>query len=133
MQFPVASTTVVAVWQDQRTNKKGDSMCPDSVKRLRAIVLGPRHTIYRKRALQIIGGMWILSAVVATPTFVDYSVHLEPMTPQYVSNTTAVTSQMVCRPNSNVFDKKLTGQSSSAEGASGFVLVQLTLAVFSTS
>ena len=68
-------------------------------------MLGPRHTIYRKRALQIIGGIWILSAVVATPTFVDYSVHLEPMTSQYVGNTTAVTSQMVCMPKSNVFDK----------------------------
>ena len=68
-------------------------------------MLGPTHTIYRKRALQIIGGIWILSAVVATPTFVDYSVHLEPMTSQYVVNTTAVTSQMVCRPNSNFFDK----------------------------
>ena len=68
-------------------------------------MLGPTHTIYRKRALQIIGGIWILSAVVATPTFVDYSVHLEPMTSQYVGNTTAVTSQMVCRPKSNVFDK----------------------------
>ncbi|KAI0211786.1 Pyroglutamylated RF-amide peptide receptor [Lamellibrachia satsuma] len=142
--------------------------------------------------------------------FVDYSVHLEPMTSQYVGNITVVTSQMVCKPKSNVFDKvngvfilfasymipqafiftryyrlvmfikrqaqqttggltssfvshnrkriikmlviiavlfsiawlpyfvllvgaKMTGQSSSAEGASGFVFVQLTLAVFSTS
>ena len=68
-------------------------------------MLGPRNTIYRKRALQIIGGIWILSAVVATPTFVDYSVHLEPMTSQYVGKTTAVTSQMVCMPKSNVFEK----------------------------
>ena len=68
-------------------------------------MLGPIHAIYRKTALQIIGGIWILSAVVATPTFVDYSVHLEPMTSQYVGNITVVTSQMVCRPKSNVFDK----------------------------
>ncbi|KAI0230866.1 hypothetical protein LSAT2_018778 [Lamellibrachia satsuma] len=73
--------------------------------------------MYRKRALEIIGGIWTLSALVATPTFVDYSVHLEPITSTDVSNTTA----------------KLTGQSSSAEAASGFVLIQLTLAVFSTS
>ena len=67
--------------------------------------MGPIHTIYRKKALKIIGGIWILSAVVATPTFFDYSVHLEPMTSQYVGNTTAVTPYMLCRPKSDIFDK----------------------------
>ncbi|KAI0232681.1 hypothetical protein LSAT2_017018, partial [Lamellibrachia satsuma] len=168
------------------------------------------HSIYRKRALHIIGGIWTLSALVATPTFVVYSVHIESMTPQDVRNATAVTSHMICKPKSDVFDKmngvfivctsymipqalifsryyrlvtfilrhghqttggltssfvshnrtriikmlviiavlfsfawlpyfvllvgtKMTGQSNSAEADSGFVFVQLTLAVFSTS
>ena len=34
-----------------------------------------------------------------------YSVHIESMTSQDVSNTTAVTSQMLCKPKSDVFDK----------------------------
>ncbi|KAI0240919.1 Neuropeptide FF receptor 1 [Lamellibrachia satsuma] len=73
--------------------------------RYRAIVLGPMHAIYRKRALKIIGGIWALSALVATPTFVDYSIHPEPMTSQDVNNTTAVTSRILCKPKSDVFDK----------------------------
>ncbi|KAI0240177.1 hypothetical protein LSAT2_009137, partial [Lamellibrachia satsuma] len=178
--------------------------------RYRAIVLGPMHTIYRKRALKIIGGIWILSAVVATPTFFDYSVHPESNTSQDVGNTTAATPYMLCKPTSDVYDKvngvfilctsymipqalvfsryyrlvtfikrqghhatggltssfvsqnrtriikmliiiavlfsfawlpyfvllvsaKMTGNSNSAEAASWLVLVQLTLAVFSTS
>ena len=63
------------------------------------------HAIYRKRALKIIGGIWALSALVATPTFVDYSIHPEPMTSQYVNNTTALTSRILCKPKSDVFDK----------------------------
>ncbi|KAI0231009.1 hypothetical protein LSAT2_018627, partial [Lamellibrachia satsuma] len=186
------------------------SMAALAEERYRAIVLGPTHAIYRKTALQIIGGIWILSTVVATPTFFDYSVHPGPMTSQDVGNTTAVSAPLSCMPKSDVFDMangvfilctsymipqafifsryyrlvtfivrqgqqttggltssfvshnrtriikmliiiavlfsfawlpyfvllvgaKMTGQSSSAEGASGFVLVQLTLAVFSTS
>ena len=68
-------------------------------------MLGTTHTINRKRALEIISGIWILSALVATPTFIDYSVRLEPMTSQDVGNTTAVTSHMLCEPRSDVFDK----------------------------
>ena len=71
----------------------------------RAIVVGPVHTIYRKRALKIIGGIWILSSVVATPTFFDYSVHPGPMTSQDVGNTTAETSLMLCKPTYDIFDK----------------------------
>ena len=63
------------------------------------------HAIYRKRALKIIGVIWALSALVATPTFIDYSIHPEPMTSQYVNNTTAVTSRILCKPKSDVFDK----------------------------
>ncbi|KAI0240178.1 Neuromedin-K receptor, partial [Lamellibrachia satsuma] len=186
------------------------SMAALAEERYRAIVVGPVHTIYRKRALKIIGGIWILSSVVATPTFFDYSVHPGPMTSQDVGNTTAETSLMLCKPTYDIFDKvngvfilcasymipqafifsrycrlvtfikrqghqtpggltssivsqnrtriikmliiivvlfsfawlpyfvllvgaKMTGQSSSAEATGGFVLVQLTLAVFSTS
>ena len=68
-------------------------------------MLGPMHVIHRKRALEIIGGIWILSALVAMPTFVDYSVHLEPMTSQDVGNTTAVAPHMLCKSKSDVFDK----------------------------
>ena len=71
----------------------------------RAIVLGPMHTIYRKKALKIIGGIWILSAVVATPTYFDYSVLHQTNTSQDVDNTTAVTPYMLCTPTSDVFDK----------------------------
>ena len=60
------------------------------------------HAIYRKRALKIIGGIWALSALVATPTFIDYSIHPEPMTSQYVNN---MTSRILCKPKSDVFDK----------------------------
>ena len=63
------------------------------------------HTIYRKRALEIIGGIWILSAVVATPTFFDYSVHPESNTSQDVGNTTAATTYMLCKPTSDIYDK----------------------------
>ena len=63
------------------------------------------HAIHRKRALIIIGGIWALSALVATPTFVEYSIHSELMTSQYVDNTTAVTSHILCKPMSDVFDK----------------------------
>ncbi|KAI0225791.1 Neuropeptide FF receptor 1 [Lamellibrachia satsuma] len=181
------------------------SMVALAEERYRAIVLGPMHVIHRKRALEIIGGIWILSALVAMPTFVDYSVHLEPMTSQDVGNTTAVALHMLCKSKSDVFDKVngvfilcasymmpqafifsryyrlvtfivrqgqevtggltssfvshnrkriikmliiiavlfsfawlpyfilLVGASSSSEAGSGIVLVQLTLAVFSTS
>ena len=71
----------------------------------RYILLGPMHTIYRKRALKIIGGIWILSALVAAPTLFDYSVNPQPMTSQNVGNTTAVTTLMLCKPNYDVFDK----------------------------
>ena len=71
----------------------------------RYILLGPTHTIYRKRALKIIGGIWMLSTLVATPTFFDYSVHSGPMTSQDIGNTTAVTSFMLCKPKYDVFDK----------------------------
>ena len=71
----------------------------------RAIVLGPMHTIYRKKALKIIVGIWILSAVVATPTFFDYSVRPGPMTSQNVNNSTVVTPHMLCKPTSDVYDK----------------------------
>ena len=69
------------------------------------MVLGPMHTIYHKKALKIIGGIRILSALVATPTFFDYSVHPEPMTSQDVGSTTAVTPYMLCKPKYDVFDK----------------------------
>ena len=69
------------------------------------MVLGPMHTIYRKKALKIIGGIWILSALVATPTFFDYSVHPEPMTSKDVGNTTAVTSYMLRKPKYDVLVK----------------------------
>ena len=71
----------------------------------RAIVLGPMHTIYSKMALKIIVGIWALSALVATPTFVEYSNHSEPMTSQDGGNTTAVTSRILCKPKSDIFDK----------------------------
>ena len=63
------------------------------------------HAIDRKRASKIIGGIWALSTLVATPTFVDYSIHPEPMTSQDVNNTTAVTSRILCKHKSEVFDK----------------------------
>ena len=87
------------LWVETKHRESQHSYC------FRAIVLSPMHTMHRKRALEIIGGIWILSALVATPTFLDYSVHLQPMTSQDVSNTTAVTSQMLCKPKSDVFNK----------------------------
>ena len=86
-------------WLEIKHRESQHSYC------FRAIVLSPMHTMHRKRALEIIGGIWTLSALVATPTFVDYSVHLQPMKSQDVSNTTAVTSQMLCKPKSDVFNK----------------------------
>ena len=71
----------------------------------RAIVLGPMHTIYRKKALKIIGGIWILSAVVAAPTYFDYSIQPEPTTSNDFGNTTAVPPYMLCKPKYDVFDK----------------------------
>ena len=87
------------MWSETKERERQHSRC------FKAIVLVPMRTIYRKRALQIIGGIWTLSALVATPTFVVYSVHIESMTSQDVSNPTAVTSQMLCKPKSDVFDK----------------------------
>ena len=62
------------------------------------------YTIYRKRALRIIGGIWTLAALVATPTFVDYAVYLVPVTSSHGGNTTEMTSQLSCMPKSHVFD-----------------------------
>ena len=86
------------LWGETKERERQHSLCS------RAIVLGPTHTMYRKRALEIIGGICTLSALVATPTFVDYSVHLEPITSTDVSNTTAMTLQMLCKPKSDVFN-----------------------------
>ena len=87
------------LWSETKERERQSNHC------FRAMVLGPMHSIYRKRALHIIGGIWMLSALVATPTFVVYSVHIESMTPQDVRNATAVTSHMLCKPKSDVFDK----------------------------
>ena len=75
--------------------------------RFRAIVLGPPMTINKKLALMIIGGIWTLAALVATPTFVDYNVQLAPigLTPHEDNNVTATTLQLQCMPQSDVFDK----------------------------
>ena len=66
------------------------------------------YTIYRKRALAIVGGIWTLAALVATPTFVDYAVYLVPVTSDghggHDGNTSEMTSQLSCMPKSHVFD-----------------------------